>query len=129
MKRVQTASGNLMDTALVETRSDVGMFSDVVVLVRERGGPARFRFGRIARTRRGGKRGKVEYTRPVPVHSSEYGVLEIILNMYVEKTKTAKRKSNIADDGRKVTLVTPEINPSNTRKSKRTRKCVTLDTI
>lgn len=90
LKRVQTTSNQSqpsMKTHLeLETRSEIGLFQDVAILIKDKDKPPTFIIGRIIRMRKKGNRSKLEYVRPFSLNQNEeYGYVELLLNMYSEQ--------------------------------------------
>lgn len=78
-------SSELISTQLIETRAEIGLFSDISLLIRDKGKAPRFKLGRVLRMRMPGKRGKIEYSRPVPLNENDkYGYVELRVGMYKE---------------------------------------------
>lgn len=104
MRRVQVKASTLIDTnenVTVETKSEIGLFSDIAVLVQDKSKPPTYRIARVTRMRKdGASRGKVEYTKPIPLNENhKYGYVELTVNMYKsvnESTYHTHQKSNVS---------------------------------
>jgi hypothetical protein len=73
-------------TPTVECRTEVSLFSDVAIFVKDRAGPAEYRLGRVQRIRNEGSRGMIEYKRPVAIADTDkFPKLRILVSMYEKR--------------------------------------------
>ena len=66
----------------VETKKEVGLFSDVAVSVKYRNGGIVYEIGRVERMRKPGNRGFVEYKRPISLEDQNCANVLLYMSMY-----------------------------------------------